>query len=119
MVTINEVIGKEENSYPVTMRFNVDEYVVDILISDQDGILLEGSVKNLDFGGQYYAQLHSAHSNPGQKHIHVYAKNRQLFSMNIDGSAHDRSHGARIPNKVADAIRNILPGFKIPENNLI
>src|SRR5947209_1120940 len=70
-------------------------------------------------GGQYSATLHGAHTTPGMKHIHVYAGNNQVFAMNIDGSAHDRSHGTRIPNKVAKALSQRFPDFKPPPNNII
>lgn len=100
--------------------FTVDNYDIHILFSKSDGgLLVEGKSKFLSLGGQYSAQLHKAHSNPGQDHIHVYARNDQLFSMNQDGSAHDRSHGIQIPNKVASAITQMLPGFSLPPNNFI
>ena len=70
-------------------------------------------------GGQYSAQLHNAHSEVGQKHLHVYAKNNQIFSMNIDGTAHDKSHRTRIPNKVANAINKYFPDFTLPPDNFI
>jgi len=39
--------------------------------------------------------------------------------MNMDGSAHDQSHGNRIPNKVAKAISQKFPNFTLPQDNLI
>ena len=100
--------------------FTVDGYVVHILFANSDGgLLVEGKSKTFELGGQYSAMLHQAHSNPGQIHIHVYAKNRKLFAMNQDGSAHDRSHQTRIPNEVATAISKKFPSFTLPPDNFI
>ena len=70
-------------------------------------------------GGKYSALLHKAHVPGGQDHIHVFARQNQLFAINRDGTAHDRSHGVRIPNRVADAIRAEFPNFNLPLDNLI
>lgn len=102
------------------VSFTVEGYTVHVYFDPADaGLLLEGRNKIYSLGGQYTAQLHRAHSHVGQDHIHVYAKNGQIFALNRDGTAHDRSHNQRIPNKVAEAIPKYFPGFKIPPNNLI
>lgn len=56
---------------------------------------------------------------PGnQQHIHIYAPdNKQLFAINIDGSAHDGCHGAKIPEEIAKFL--ISKGFNVPENRII
>lgn len=100
--------------------FKVDSFDVHILFSQSEaGPLLEGKSKSFDLGGAYSAQLHQAHTPVGQKHVHVYARNNQLFALNQDGSAHDQSHGSQIPNKVAQAITQKFPGFTLPPNNFI
>ncbi len=102
------------------ISFEVEDYVVHILFeTSEDYILTEARHHGISLGGQYSAQLHKAHSSVGQQHIHVYAKNNQIFSMNLDGSAHDQSHGTRIPNKVVKAIDQKFPNFTLPEDNLI
>ena len=101
-------------------NFTVDSFAVHILFSaSAAGPLLEGKSKSFELGRAYSAQLHHAHTSVGQTHIHVYAKNNQLFAMNQDGSAHDRSHGSQIPNKVAQAITQKFPGFTLPPDNFI
>ena len=101
-------------------NFTVDSIAVHILFSAfEAGPVLEGKSKSFELGGAYSTQLHHAHTSPGQTHIHVYAKNNQLFAMNQDGSAHDRSHGSQIPNKVAQAITQKFPGFALPPDNFI
>ena len=55
----------------------------------------------------------------GEDHLHVYLKNNQLFAINVSGTAHDRSHGVRIPNRVAKGIRKAFPQIVLPPNNLI
>ena len=59
------------------------------------------------------------HSDSGQYHLHVYNRNNQLFAINKDGTAHDQSHGCRIPNKVAKVLRIRFPDYRIPSNNFI
>jgi hypothetical protein len=58
-------------------------------------------------------------SGTGQEHLHIYCRNNQIFALNKDGTAHDKSHGVTIPNKVAKALKTIFPNFNIPDNNLI
>jgi len=102
------------------LTFSVEHYTVHVLFSEGEWALLnEGKHRALPLGGQYSAQLHKAHSPVGQDHLHVYAKNKQIFSINKDGSAHDGSHRVRIPNRVADEISRVLPGFTLPPGNLI
>ena len=100
--------------------FTVDKYDVHLLFENKDsGELTEGKNKGVPLGGVYSAQLHKAHPPIGQEHIHVYAKNNQLFALNKDGSAHDASHKTRIPNKVAKAIQDRFPAFVLPPDNFI
>jgi hypothetical protein len=99
--------------------FEEDDWCVHVLIGTHDAKLQEANHPGIPLGGQYSATLHSAHTTPGKKHIHVYAGSSQIFAMNIDGSAHDRSHGIQIPNRVAKAISQRFPDFKLPPQNLI
>lgn len=87
--------------------------------SPDEKILREARLKGEPLTGTYSTQYHSAHIPNGQEHLHVYCKQNQLFAINRDGSAHDRSHQTQIPNKVADAIRTKFPDFKLPPNNFI
>ena len=82
-------------------------------------MVTEAKRKGLPIVGTYSAQLHNAHTEGGQKHIHVYDQNNQIFALNRDGSAHDASHKTRIPNKVAQGIKDKFPGFTFPPNNII
>lgn len=54
-----------------------------------------------------------------QHHAHVFAQNgkQQLFAVNRDGSAHDRSHQVKLPSKIADLLRD--NGYDIPIGNYI
>jgi hypothetical protein len=70
-------------------------------------------------GGKYSAQLHPPHTPRGQKHLHIYAGNNQLFALNMDGTAHDQSHGIQIPGKAATAISKRFPGIRLPPDNYI
>lgn len=99
---------------------NVDEYVVHLVFPPRTNKRLdEAKHKGIPLGGQYSAKTHQAHSSGGYKHIHVYARNKQIFALNKPGTGHDQSHGVKIPNKVAKAIRKQFPDFDLPPGNFI
>ncbi len=56
---------------------------------------------------------------PNKDHLHIYRKNNEILALNRDGTAHDKSHGAIIPQYVADRIRAEYPDFIIPKNNVL
>jgi len=101
--------------------FTIDEYTVHLVfLSDEMPMpLTEAQHRGFPLGGKYSAQLHKAHIPQGQDHLHIYSKKNQLFALNIDGTAHDSSHGTQIPNKVADALRQHYPEFVLPPDNFI
>lgn len=49
-------------------------------------------------------------------HIHVFAKNNQLYAINIDGTAHDGS-SAKLGNKEVKFLKSI--GFTPPANGIL
>ena len=85
----------------------------------EEQVLFEAQPVGKPLVGTYSAILHKGHGAGGQDHLHVFAKRNQLFALNKDGTAHDASHGARIPNRVAQAIRSKFPQFKIPDTGVI
>lgn len=99
----------------------VEDFIVHIYATDQEikKILDEGKQRGTSLDGPYSATEHPPRTKPGQHHLHVYARGNQLFAINKDGTAHDRSHGVRIPNKVAKALRAKFPDYKIPQNDMI
>lgn len=99
--------------------FEIDEYIIYILFDTKERAVFEEANRRGTLGGGFSYELHKAHSSVGQEHMHGYYKNNQIFALNIDGTAHDRSHGIRIPNKVAKGIKQKFPGFKLPANNFI
>lgn len=103
------------------LKLQVEELTVHILTSDFDAViaLTEAQHRGTPLGGPYSAQHHRAHTTPGENHIHVYHKNNQLFALNASGTAHDRSHGIQIPNKVAKAIKQTFSDIRLPPNNYI
>jgi hypothetical protein len=119
-MSFKDYLTEEESSKYEWYSFEVEEYVVHIMFSnDEVSEINEARHKGKPLGGKYSAQLHSPHSSVGQQHIHVYSRNNQLFSLNIDGSAHDRSHGIKIPSKVAKSILQEFPSFNLPDDNVI
>ncbi|MDD5300062.1 MAG: hypothetical protein PHD65_06175 [Gallionella sp.] len=116
---ISEIL-KKETPYE-TFTFEVDGYVISIFIRRDDQVTIplnEAKQKGISLGGQYSALRHTV-PEPGKEHIHVYAKGNDIFALNKDGTAHDQSHGVKIPNRVADAIRTHFPNFSLPPNNFI
>jgi len=65
--------------------------------------------------GQYSLMVHQPHTTPGQHHIHVLLKNKKLFAINRDGSAHDQSHGYTLPREAREFLRKEFPGWTIPD----
>ncbi len=122
---IREII--EDNVLPKQVdyiTFEVDEWTIHIYFHEPDLNQHEiaqmlNEAKRFDLGNAYSAVEHPPHGGQGMHHIHAYHRNNQLFALNIDGSAHDRSHGYTIPNKVADAIKVKFPEWIIPPKNLI
>lgn len=55
----------------------------------------------------------------GQRHLHVYKKNNELFSLNWNGSGHDNSKGSEIPKKVFDHLKAKHPDLKLPDSRII
>lgn len=103
-------------------KFDVDvTYTIHVSSDDPKGssAIIEAQQRGKPLRGPYSAQQHAGHTAAGQEHLHVYLKQNQIFSLNKDGTAHDKSHGVRIPNRVADAIRELFPDFDLPEDNLI
>lgn len=101
--------------------FTVGEFTAHLYCADLDSklLLLEAQRRGVPLGGPYSAQYHTARVQPGQNHVHVYHKNNQLFALNADGSAHDNSHGVRIPGRVAQAIQRMFPDIQVPKDRLI
>jgi hypothetical protein len=97
-----------------TVFYYADEGTMEVL-------LRESRQRGAPLTGAYSVRKDQPHNPPpvGKYHLHVYQKNRELFAINFDGTAHDQSHGVQIPKKVADALRARFPKLEIPENNLI
>ena len=99
---------------------SIDSEVIHILFEKETSIVLnEAKTRGTPVGGPYSVLFHKAHSTVGSDHIHGYEKNNQLFALNVDGTAHDQSHGVRIPNRLAKGIKNCFPNVTLPTNNMI
>ena len=102
-------------------KFTVEEYTIYLYpssIREKDRIE-EARHRGDPLIGKYTVRRDTPHSDSGQYHLHVYDRNNQLFAINKDGTAHDQSHGCRIPNKAADALRSMYPDFCFPRDNFI
>lgn len=104
-----------------TVVLEIDSFVVHLLIdydSATDQQLTEAK-KPISLGKHYTGRIDKPKDGLGQEHIHVYVKNRHLFAMNVDGSAHDGSNQFQIPNVVAKEIGRQFRHFQLPPNNFI
>jgi hypothetical protein len=102
-------------------EIGVAEYTVHYYERDDEmvAVVREARQRGRPLCGPYSVRKDSPHSALGQHHFHVFRKLNQLFAINADGTAHDQSHGVRIPGKVADALRELFPDLALPANNVI
>jgi hypothetical protein len=119
MKTFKEFLIKQVDMEKNFEIIKVDDYLVIIFHENGLKLLTEAIRKGQELVKDYTSMVHKGNIDPRFKHIHVYKKGNHLFAMNIDGTAHDKSHKTRIPNKVADAIRKKHPEFQIPQDNFI
>lgn len=120
MKSFREFVADQQKPSFGWLSFDIDGYSVHIFhSSDEVGALQEARHQGTPLGGRYSAQLHQAHAPGGQRHLHIYARRNQLFALNVDGTAHDDSHGAKIPSRVAQGIAQRFPEFEMPKDRLI
>lgn len=102
---------------------HMDNYPVHIVVAHDampQNELDEARSKYVDLGKRYRGRIDGPHDpKTGQVHIHVYAGKTQIFAMNVDGTAHDRSHDYQIPSVVAKEMARTLQQFRLPPNNYI
>ncbi len=122
---VEKVLEQEEPTAGITLSVPV-EYTINIWFEDaaknQDGIkkiITEAQYKGTPLVGTWSFQKHPPHGGQGEHHLELYNRNNKIFALNKSGTAHDKSHGIRIPNAVADALRKKFPDWTIPSNNLI
>lgn len=73
-----------------------------------------------DIKGPYRYRIDGPHDPmTGQRHVHVYKNNNELFSLNWNGSGHDNSKGSEIPKKVFDHLKAKHPDLKLPDSRII
>ena len=103
------------------LTVQIDEFTVDIYCDEVDAVIAldEAQRRGIPLGGPYSGLYHTAHTSPGEDHIHVFMKNNQIFALNKSGTAHDQSHGIRIPNRVVKGIKITFPWIRLPKDNLI
>jgi hypothetical protein len=92
-----------------------DNVLISIYVERQS--LDEGKVYNLGKGDT--VRYDSGNMNTKtQDHLHFYHNGSQLYAINRDGTAHDKSHGYKISNRHAEIVSNKF-GFSLPKNNII
>ena len=82
--------------------------------------LNESKNKGRHLIGNYTFNIHKPHNPTGEYHIHLNDKGNEILSINKEsGSAHDGYHGVRIPNKAYQALKQKLPDWNWPNNQIL
>lgn len=82
--------------------------------------LHESKNKGRQLVGTYTYDIHKPHNPTGEYHIHLRDKGNEILSMNkVSGTAHDGYHGVRIPNKAFKALKDQLPDWNWPNNQIL
>ena len=133
----NKIITITEDQLRQIIRHEVGEYLQELqnaprinvvhlhlneeLIGDTGEFLLEAKTYfNRIPNTKYSYRLHKVfgEQKPGHlTHAHIYSRGKEIFAMNVDGTAHDGYHQAIIPYEVADFLRS--KGFTVPVGNII
>ncbi len=83
-------------------------------------LLIELKGKGRHLTGSYFYDIHQPHNPTGEIHIHLYDKEKEILAINkISGTAHDRSHGIRIPNKAFKELQHRFNDWKWPNNQIL
>jgi hypothetical protein len=80
--------------------------------------LVEGG-KLILLGQGRAVRFDRAHVPGGQDHLHFLQKGDNLYALNRDGTAHDKSHGVQMFNWSIDHIQKTYPDWTIPKDGLI
>jgi len=73
----------------------------------------------IDLGKGRSILYHAAHVKPGQSHLHFRVKGANVAALNMDGTAHDQSHGIKLQKWALDGMEKHFPNFKRPTDGLI
>lgn len=105
----------------IHIYFSNDENNKPDFCTSEYQLLEESKYQNWGKGIEVRFDRDRAHQppDPNKDHIHVFCKNKQLFALNRDGTAHDGCHGVYISQRVADKIKDEFPDFNIPEDRFI
>jgi len=87
--------------------------------SDDERVIDEAHHRGAPIGGKYSGRLDPPHVPRDQDHLHIFARQKQLFAINKDGSTQHGRRGDRIPNVVINGIRNNWPEFRIPSDGYL
>ena len=111
---IHTLVNEEQNEYKVeTIVFESEEQTTFL---EQDLILEWEQYNKIPKTNLTYRYDTGNTNTKTIDHIHVYAKNNQLYAINIDGTPHDGSK-AKLSNKEVKFLKSI--GFTPPLNGLL
>lgn len=115
-------LGKREREhYMKKVILEIEEYIVHLYISSNETefLLTEAKNRGIPIQGPYSVRQDTKHVPQGQNHLHIYKGQNKFGAINLDGTAHDKSHGVRIPNKVVDKLNQMFPKYNIPADGYI
>lgn len=110
-------VSKDEIEF-ITDNIFPREIIIEIISEEPDEAILNQLI--LIPGTKLQARIEMDKSSvKGQKHVHVIKKGKELFSVNIDGTAHHRKNrGVEINKNIAEYLRE-FKGFNIREDNVL
>lgn len=115
--------------YYLLDKYNLDTLYIDMNLAEKGkpyGMVIEFKYNQIGKTNKWYRiDKPYGEQKPGnQKHMHGYickkgkkGNKEQIFSINVDGTAHDGYHKTEIPEEFIPILKK--EGFKIPKNNMI
>jgi hypothetical protein len=113
-----------ESMYPIISIADLDYIVFHCCDTKDKRHLLKhhySFYKQVPGAKKYKYRIDKAKGEPSLgnlRHIHIFTtKDKQVFAMNVDGTAHDGYHEVQIDEDLIEFLKN--KGFTIPNNNII
>jgi hypothetical protein len=105
---------RDQSSGFVIYHYDTDDAEARKLIQE----VLTEEKKSVELGRGKSIVHHKAHIPDGQDHLHFQVKGSNVYAVNKDGTAHDRSHGKQMQRWTLDGAALHYPGFKMPKDGL-
>ena len=116
---ISELVSAEKSAKRNSPIFHFDSVDGTALATVLTLLDLSEAHKPIELGKGRAILYHPAHVKPGQPHLHFTVKGQKVAAINLDGTAHDQSHGIRLQRWALDGLKAHFPHFNRLEDGLI